>query len=72
MIDWNKDFPITTSISRKNLKDTGFTDKEISGFTDSEMTWIASIMKQNYVESLYREDLRHLANIILREKEKLA
>ncbi len=69
MADWNKEFPIAASISRKTLKETGFTDQQIAQFTDDDLTWIASIMTQNYAEGLYREDLRHLATIVLRDKE---
>ena len=70
MIDWEKSFPIAVSISRKRLKDIGLTDPQIAQITDNEMAWIASIMAQNYQECLYREDLRHLATIVLRDKEK--
>ncbi len=70
MIDWEKTFPIEASISRRLLKSIGFTDGQIALVTDDDLAWVAAIMAQNYQEGLCREDLRHLATIVLRDKEQ--
>ncbi len=70
MIDWEKAFPIEVSISRTLLKHIGFTEGQIALVTDDDLAWIAEIMAQNYREGLCREDLRHLAIIVLRDKEQ--
>ncbi len=70
MIDWEKAFPIEASISRKLLKRIGFTDGQITLLTDDDLAWIAEVMAQNYREGLCREDLHHLAILVLRDKER--
>ncbi len=70
MIDWEKAFPIEAGISRRLLKRIGFTEGQIALVTDDDLAWMAEIMAQNYREGLCREDLRHLATIVLRDKEQ--
>ena len=67
MIDWEKEFPINVSISRRMLKQVGFTDGQIALVTDDDLAWIADIMAQNYQKGLCLEDLRHLAANVLRD-----
>ncbi len=56
-IDWEKQFP-TTSISRTDLKEAGFTDAHIETLTDEDMACIASKMDDMYYEEAFWEDLK--------------
>jgi len=56
MIDWNKEFPIT-SITRADLQEAGFTDAQIQTLTDADMQTIAAKMEDMYCDGNYWEDL---------------
>ena len=56
MIDWNKEFPVT-SITRADLQEAGFTDAQIQTLTDADMQTIASKMEDMYCDGSYWQDL---------------
>jgi hypothetical protein len=60
-------FPIT-SVSRADLKETDFTNEEIGQLTDEDMTQIARIMEDDYVETLFWDDLADAIRQVLAEK----
>ena len=62
MIDWHKEFSIT-SITRNDLKEAGLTDEQIIQLTDEDMTAIASKMEDMYCDGEYWEDLRVAATM---------
>ena len=49
MIDWKKEFPLT-SVTRNDLKDAGIPRKVITTLSDEDMTAIAERMGELYVE----------------------
>ena len=57
MIDWNKEFPIT-SITRADLQEAGFPDEQIQTLTDADMATIAAKMEDMYLDGDFWEDLR--------------
>ena len=62
MINWNKEFPVI-SITRRDLKDAGLSEKQIAQLTDEDMTAIASKMEDMYCESGFWEVLRITATM---------
>ncbi len=61
MIDWNKEFPITT-ITRADLQEAGVPEAHLERLTDTDMQEIASMMEDIYLNSGYWDDLRLCVN----------
>ena len=71
MIDWNKDFPIS-SVSRSDLVSAGFSQEQVASLTDDDKQEIAAAMADVYCDHGYWEDLELCTNRILHAHEEEA
>lgn len=67
MIDWNKEFPIT-SVTREDLVSAGFAKQVIAELSDDGMREIAAAMEDIYCDHGYREDLERCTKRILKRR----
>ena len=68
MIDWNKEFPIS-SVTRIDLKEAGIPEAVIANLSDEEMEAIARKMGEYYVDQRFWDHISPTVEYVLERKQ---
>ena len=68
MIDWNKEFPIS-SVTRIDLKEAGIPEAVIANLSDEEMEAIARKMGEYYVDQRFWDHIDPAVAYVLERKQ---